>query len=132
MIWFRPRAERLFDFYYRIEIYTPEAQRKWGYYVLPFLLGDRIVARLDLKADRANGSLVVRAAHIEPGADREVVPALHAELQAWAEWLDLGTYHRRTTRRASGTFAALRAVGRASLRKNPPWLKRSRFARNRS
>jgi uncharacterized protein YcaQ len=90
LIWFRPRTERLFDFHYRIEIYTPEAQRKWGYYVLPFLLHERIVARVDLKADRANRRLLVRAAHIEPGADpRAVIPSLHGELHAWADWLNL-------------------------------------------
>jgi uncharacterized protein YcaQ len=90
LIWFRPRAKRLFDFHYRIEIYTPEPQRKWGYYVLPFLLHDRIVARIDLKADRPNSRLLVRAAHIEPGADPlAVVPPLHHELRAWADWLNL-------------------------------------------
>jgi len=90
LIWFRPRIERLFNFHYRIEIYTPEAQRKWGYYVLPFLLHERIVARVDLKADRANRRLLVRAAHIEPGADPgKVVPSLHGELRSWADWLNL-------------------------------------------
>ena len=90
LIFFRPRVERLFGFHYRIEIYTPEPQRKYGYYVLPFLLGERLVARVDLKAHRSERTLLVRASHLEPGADRsEVAPALAAELHAWANWLRL-------------------------------------------
>jgi uncharacterized protein YcaQ len=92
VVWFRPRAERLFDFEYRIEIYVPAAQRRWGYYVLPFRLGDRIVARLDLKADRQGQVLLVKALHHEPGTDTKKTEfALRGELDALAEWLGLGS-----------------------------------------
>lgn len=90
VVWFRPRAERLFDFEYRIEIYVPAAKRRWGYYVLPFRLGDRLVARVDLKADRKNSTLLVMSAHYEAGADRqEAEPALRDELGRLADWLRL-------------------------------------------
>ncbi len=98
VIWFRERAERLFGFEYRIEIYVPGPQRRWGYYVLPFLLGDRLVARVDLKADRKQGRLLVQAAHIEPSADPdEVAPALTTELRTLASWhgLDAVSVGRR-------------------------------------
>jgi uncharacterized protein len=90
LIWERKRVERLFQFRYRIGIYTPANRREHGYYVLPFLLGDRLVGRVDLKADRKERSLRVLASHAEPKVDRlKVAEALANELDSLASWLSL-------------------------------------------
>lgn len=90
LVWCRPRNERLFDFHYRIEIYTPKEKRKFGYYVLPFMLNGQMVGRVDLKADRANSKLLVHSVHTEKGVTRATINgALKAELQLMASWLGL-------------------------------------------
>jgi uncharacterized protein YcaQ len=90
LIWERARTERLFDFRYRLEIYTPQHKRVYGYYVLPFLHNERIAARVDLRAERAAGRLAVHAVHEEQsGLDEEGMQALASQLRELAQWLGL-------------------------------------------
>ncbi|HZJ08160.1 MAG TPA: crosslink repair DNA glycosylase YcaQ family protein [Trueperaceae bacterium] len=115
-VWYRERLLRMFGMHYRIEIYTPAPKRVYGYYTLPFLLGDQMVARADLKADRKASRLMVKAAWLEerpaPGSRRrsadEVAAALNAELRLMATWLDLD----EVTVEQSGTLAS--ALGQVS------------------
>jgi uncharacterized protein len=91
LVWTRRRTARLFGFEYRLEIFVPEEKRRFGAYVLPILLGDRLAGRLDLKSDRACGRLLVRSAHLEPGEDPgALAEAAASELVALAAWLGLG------------------------------------------
>ena len=91
VVWFRPRTRRLFGFDYRFEIFVPAGKRRWGAYVLPFLFGDRLVARVDLKSDRLARRLAVVGAWLEPSVDGAAVArALAAELREWTSWLGLG------------------------------------------
>ncbi|WP_462383927.1 winged helix-turn-helix domain-containing protein [Pseudomonas sp. Marseille-QA0892] len=90
LIWHRPRAERLFGFHYRLEFYTPVHKRQYGYYVMPFLHNERLLGRVDVRADRANGVLSICALHEErAGFDAVALEALHGELCRLAHWLGL-------------------------------------------
>ena len=121
VVWFRDRAERLFDFEYRIEIYTPAPKRRFGYYSLPVLVGDDIVGRVDLKADRAASTLLVQSAWWEPGRPADAAPRIADELRAAARWqgleahlgLALGRRRRRSRRRACRRRAPRRRRRRA-------------------
>ncbi len=103
LIWRRERTEALFGARIRLEIYTPAHKRTHGYYVLPFLIGERIAARVDLKADRQQSCLIVQAAHAEPGFHHDhIVEPLRAELRLMADWLGL----ERLAIRHQGDLAA--------------------------
>ena len=110
LVWERDRIARLFGMEYSIEIYTPSPKRVYGYYVCPFLLGDTLVARVDLKADRARRVLMVPGAFLESGQQaRRVAPALAEELDEMRRWLDLD---RVEVGRKGNLAAALRRYSR--------------------
>jgi uncharacterized protein YcaQ len=110
LIWTRQRTERLFGFGYRIEIYVPGPERTHGYYVLPMLMGDRMVGRVDLKADRGTSALLVQAAHAERGEDpAEVAEAASIELTDLAGWLGLDSV--RVVRRGNLASSLHGALG---------------------
>jgi len=111
LVWYRKRVARLFEFDYRIEIWVPEPRRRWGYYVLPFLMGERLVARVDLKADRERRCLAVVAAYLEKGPDgKAVAEALARELRILSGWLDLETVDVARQGNFGGALAAAARV----------------------
>lgn len=108
LIWFRERTERLFDFHYRLEFYVPPAKRRFGYYVMPFLFGDRLVARIDLRARRSEGELSVLAIHPEPSAklQESALSVLSIQLESLARWLELPRIHLACERPLATALAA--------------------------
>jgi uncharacterized protein YcaQ len=106
VVWFRDRAERLFDFEYRIEIYTPAPQRRFGYYSLPVLIGDDLVGRVDLKADRAASTLLVQSAWWEHARPADAASRLADELRAAARWQGLESISVSQWGNATGDLAA--------------------------
>jgi uncharacterized protein YcaQ len=113
LIWHRPRVERLFGFEYRFEIFVPAPKRRWGCYVLPFLPGERLAARVDLKADREGRRLLVIAAYKEPGVEsKSTATALAEELRTLAGWLELDAI--AVERRGDLAKALTVALGRGS------------------
>jgi uncharacterized protein YcaQ len=108
VVWRRDRTERLFGFRYRIEIYVPQPKRQYGYYVLPFLLNDQLVARVDLKSDRQRGVLMAHGAFSELGVPvDDVVQALAIELTSMAGWLGLGSVEVGTRGDLASPLAAV-------------------------
>ena len=113
LVFERSRAERLFDFHYRIEIYTPAEKRQYGYYVLPFLLGDTIVARADVKADRPAGVLRVLATFAQPGAPPETAAEMLEEFKLMQSWLGLEQMEVAPSGDLGPALAKLARAGRA-------------------
>jgi uncharacterized protein YcaQ len=113
LVWERSRTERLFGFRYRLEIYTPQQKRVYGYYVLPFLHNERIAARVDLRAERTAGRLAVHAVHEEPqGLDEQGMHALARHLRQLADWLGLAQIQVNCQRAsAARLIAALQVAG---------------------
>ena len=111
VMWERKWTKAVFDFDYQIEIYVPGPKRIHGYYVLPFIMGDRFAARADLKADRKTSTLIVHAAYVEPGLEAgDVASALAAELRTMAAWLSLDTF--AVARKGNLAQLLKRALGR--------------------
>ena len=106
LVWQRERTEALYDLRYRIEIYTPAKKRRYGYYSLPVLVGDRIAARVDLKADRANSTLLVQSAWWEPEAPRDAAEKVASELLTAARWQGLESVSISEWGDATGDIAA--------------------------